>query len=326
MAMPKPALSVIMPAYNAEETVAAAIDSIISQTWRDFELIIVDDCSSDGTEKAVRVCRDARIVLLRNERNAGVARTLAKAVAAAKGTLLARADADDLNHPTRFEKQVRYLREHPDVGVVGAAYELIDERSHVFDSRVRPGDDEYLQRELLKLNPICHGSVMMRREIVLALGGYDDRFLHAEDYDLWLRCAEVTRLALMGEKLYLWRVTPRSVTQSARGIQERSAARARKMAWERRLNGRDKYGRVLNVRPRRTAEKLLLAEHCVVWGREALRARRVDRAARLFTRAALLDPASRRLKEALMRAPAAITRAVARVLSGRNTAGGGEGR
>lgn len=312
--MAKPVLSVIMPAFNAEDTIAAAVESVLQQTCSDFEFIIIDDSSSDGTAEVIGDFNDPRLLTVRNKKNLGVAASLSLGVARARGELLARMDADDLSRAARFEKQIAWLHEHPEVGLLGTAYELMDTQSRLFDSRVRPGDDEYLQRELLKLNPICHGSVMMRRSLVQALGGYDGRFPHAEDYDLWLRCAEVTRLALLSEKLYMWRVTPRSVTQSARDVQESSAARARRLAWERRLSGRDRYGRAMNLRPRRRAEKLLLAEHCVIWGREALRVRRIDRAARLFARAASLDAGSRRLKEALVRAPKAITRAVASAL------------
>jgi len=307
-----PAISVVMAAYNAEKTIAEAIGAILAQTLGDVELIIVEDGSADRTAERVAEFHDARIRLLRNERNLGLAPSLRRGVDAARGEFIARMDADDSCAPERFEKQLGFLREHPEVAVAGTSFNLMDEASRLYDRRVRPMDDEYLQRELLKWNPFCAGSVMMRAEVLRAVGGYDARFPTSEDYDLWLRLGEVARLAILGEVLYNWRVRPDSMTHKGRDEQLAYCRLARRHAWLRRLGGTDEFGRRLDLRPRDRTSRVLMAEHCVIWGRQALRERRTRAALRLFGRAARLDPMSRRLVRAAVRAPLAAARALFR--------------
>jgi len=308
--MAEVAVSVVMPAHNAAATVAEAVRSVLAQTLRDFELIVIDDGSIDETARIVADQGDARIVLLRQGRKMGVAAALNRGLARASGVFVARMDADDRCAPGRLEHQVRFLESHDEVALVGTAIHLMNERGEVFDTRVRPGDDEYLQRELLVSNPICHGSVMMRRGIVAALGGYDERLLHVEDLDLWLRLAEVSRLALLSEPLYYWRVHPASITQREHTVMAAAAQHARDLAWERRLHGRDRYGRKLVRWPADATGRRLLAEHCVVWGREALRQKRAGRALALFLQAAALNPQCPRLAQALRHAHAAFAKRV----------------
>ena len=310
-------VSVVMAAYNAEKTIAEAIESVLSQTFGDFEFIIVEDGSADGTADVIASFNDPRIRRVRNDQNMGLAPSLQRGLESAGGAYIARIDADDVSYPDRLARQAAFMEAHPDVGVCGTSFDLIDEDSKKFDERVRPFDDEYLQRELLKWNPFCAGSALIRGEVLRALGGYDPRFPTAEDYDLWLRIADVARLAIMGEILYGWRVRPDSMTHGDRGTQLRHAELGRKLAWQRRVTGRDDLGRRVDLAPRERKARRLLAEHCVIWGRQALREHRLASAGHLLSRAFVLDPLSPRLRRAVFRAPSAI----ARRLFGRATSG-----
>jgi glycosyltransferase involved in cell wall biosynthesis len=302
------ALSVVMAAYNAEATIAQAMESVLRQTFGDFEFVIVDDGSSDGTAEVALKFSDPRVKVVRNAQNIGLAPSLRRGLQHASGAYIARMDADDACQPERFQRQLDFLRAHPEVGVVGTSFHLMDDGGRLFDSRVRPGEDEYLQKELLRWNPFCAGSLTMRADLLRSLGGYDERFPTSEDCDLLLRFAERARLAILSDVLYSWRVRAQSMTHADRGKQLHFAGLARELAWQRRLRGRDRFGRRLRLCPARGRERHLLAEHAVVWGREALRQGRMAAAAALLARAAFLCPTSARLWRAALRAPRAAAR------------------
>ena len=126
----QPLCSVVMPTYNDSRHLAAAIESILDQTFRDFEFIIIDDCSTDKTPEILEQyrCQDTRIRIVRNAENLGVARSLNKAIALTQSPFIARMDGDDLSLPTRLEKQIAYMQAHPEVGVLGTQNIFIDEQ------------------------------------------------------------------------------------------------------------------------------------------------------------------------------------------------------
>jgi glycosyltransferase involved in cell wall biosynthesis len=211
-----PTVSVLMPVYNSEQFLAQAIDSVLAQTWTDFEFIIVDDGSTDQTGAILQAyaARDRRIVLQRHGRNLGLTRALNAGLAVARGRFVARHDADDLSLPQRLERQVRCLDDRPEVGLLATAITLIDDRGQVlrdryFDTHLT---NEALQRQLLNNICIGHGSVVMRRECLDRVGGYDPALEPSEDHDLWLRLAEITQLASLPEPLYAYRQHPASVS------------------------------------------------------------------------------------------------------------------
>lgn len=207
-----PKVSVIMPAYNAEKYINEAVDSILTQTYGDFELIILNDCSKDRTEEMILAYEDARIVYLKNEQNMGVAATLNKGLEVAKGQYIARMDADDISLPERFEKQVAYLDTHPDVAVLGTAVETFDEKGDTFRDPYRPNDAQ-IKIDLLFASVLAHPSVMMRRDVILALGGYDREFEGLEDYELWCRVVAEHNITVYPEVLLRYRIHSAQVTQ-----------------------------------------------------------------------------------------------------------------
>jgi len=184
-----PKISVIMGIFNVEDTLSEAIDSIIQQTYQDYELILCDDGSSDGTiavaNRFVSLHPD-KIILLRNEQNMGLNYTLNKCLAHASGEYIARMDGDDICDPTRFQRQVSYLDTHPEIAIVSSSMIHFDERGTYRISRYQ----EYPQIiDYVKKNPFCHAAVMIRAEAYRAVGGYtvDKRMLRAEDVYLWFK-------------------------------------------------------------------------------------------------------------------------------------------
>ncbi len=230
-----PAISVVMAVYNGGRFLRSAIDSILAQTCADFELIVVDDGSSDATPAILDNYDDRRIVRLRNETNIGQTPSLNIGIEAAKGRFIARHDADDLSHPERFAAQMAFFRRHTAVGLLGTSYRLIDEQGRVLEIERPPAGNDELQARLTQGNCLCHGSVMMRRESLDAAGLYRAAFQVTQDYDLWLRLAEVTQLANLEQPLYDFRFDGGSVSRNKRRLQLAYRQLAWRLAEQRRM-------------------------------------------------------------------------------------------
>lgn len=186
-------VSVVMPVYNAERWVAGAVESILAQTLPDLELVIVDDGSTDRSVDVVRSFGDARVRLLQNPGNQGVTASLNRGLDAATGVYVARMDADDVSLPDRLERQIAFLAEHPDVGVASAGVRTIEASPRtVVNIAADPDADACV---LLFNSPLAHPTVVMRADVLRRSGlRYDEGYPHAEDYELWTRCADVTRI------------------------------------------------------------------------------------------------------------------------------------
>lgn len=225
-----PKISVIMPAYNAEKYIAEAIDSILGQTYGDFELIILNDCSADRTEEIVLSYDDPRIVYLKNEENLGVAATLNKGLALAKGKYIARMDADDISSPERFEKQAAYLDVQKDVAVLGTNVEIFGEAGTICTGWSAT-DSAQMKVDLLFACGLAHPSVMMRTEVIRELGGYDPQFNGLEDYELWCRVLEKHQITTLPDVLLRYRIHGSQVTQnpSARYLELLRALKTRQL-------------------------------------------------------------------------------------------------
>lgn len=182
-----PKITVLMPVYNGERFLRSAIESVLTQDCNDFDLLIVDDGSTDGTVGIVRSFRDPRIRLLQNPHNLGIVGALQAGLQVAKGEYVARLDADDLCCPGRLRLQAEYLDDHPCIMVVGGACDLIDGDGAIVGAYCGPTVPILIDWELLFSNAMKHSSVMFRRVEILDMGGYRTGFPHAEDYDLWRR-------------------------------------------------------------------------------------------------------------------------------------------
>ena len=209
--MTAPRVTVLMPVYNAERTLREAIDSILSQTFTDFEFLIIDDGSTDSSAEIVRSYTDPRIRLLPNERNLKITATLNRGLDIAQGEYIARMDADDISLPERLAKQVAFLDAHPEVGIVGTWAQAFGEAHFQIP---HPTDPERIRAKLLFDSPLTHPSVMMRRAF---LKTHNLRYLplgHFEDYELWQRSARLFPFANIPEYLLSYRVTAQSAFHS----------------------------------------------------------------------------------------------------------------
>ena len=204
---PAPAVSVLMPVYNGARFLAEAIDSIRGQTFADFEFVIVDDGSTDASPAilADHARMDPRIRVV-SQANAGIVAALNRGLAECRAPLVARMDADDVSLPPRLERQRAFLEAHPRVAVVGTALQLVSETGAVGPEVRHATGQAAISRGLRRGNCLAHPTVMMRRGVVLAVGGYREFLRHAEDYDLWTRLVERHQLANLTECLLRYRV------------------------------------------------------------------------------------------------------------------------
>ena len=218
-----------MSVYNGERYLRESLESVLRQSFRDFEFVIIDDGSTDATPSVLEECEksDPRVRVTRQE-HGGVAAALVSGCARSRGRLLARIDADDVALPTRFERQVAFLDAHPEVGVLGTRVDIIDERGRVLRTTDPPRVHALAARRLLFWPPVAHPSVMMRRALLEEFGGYDVGFEHAEDYELWTRLVEVTRFANLPLALLRYRLHDGMVTRRERSPMLETTGRVRR--------------------------------------------------------------------------------------------------
>lgn len=241
--MATPSVSVVLAVYNGERHLEASLRSILDQTFTDFEVIVVDDGSVDRTPEILSGMRrsDSRIGVIRQE-NRGLAASLNRGIALARGAYIARQDADDMSLPGRFERQVAYLQTHPSVAALGTGTDVIDESGAVVGALTVARGPQTVRRALLTLSSTpVHGSMMLRKNALQATGGYRDAFLAGQDYDLWLRMSSRSEIDNLPETLYQWRLDRDSVYTTKRSVQLQYAGMALTMAREREMDGRDSY-------------------------------------------------------------------------------------
>lgn len=224
--MSTPRVSVLLPVHNAGVFLETAITSIFDQEFRDWELVVVDDGSTDGSTEWLRgaTFRDSRLRLFRQDK-AGLVTALNRAVSGAQGELLARMDADDVARKERLGRQVAYLDAHPSVGVLGSSVMRIGAAKGYWEW---PSDDASLKASLLFQTPFAHPSVMFRRLTWAMLEeGYREAYLAAEDIDLWERLVSHTRFSNLKEPLLEYRIHGGQVTQTAKPAMAKNGARVR---------------------------------------------------------------------------------------------------
>jgi glycosyltransferase involved in cell wall biosynthesis len=205
-----------MSVFNNERFLAPAIESILEQTFGDYEFLIVDDGSTDGSAAILDhyAARDARIRILRQP-NRGLIASLNRLIEEATAPLIARMDGDDISLPERFERQIAFLAAHADHGVVGTWTHDIEEDGSPWTDTFPdpPTSHEALLAAAGSHSLLCHASVMMRADLVRSVGGYRAAFRHCEDFDLWLRLAEVSRICSIPERLVRYRHSPGQISE-----------------------------------------------------------------------------------------------------------------
>ena len=210
----KPTITVLLSVYNAENYVGIAIESILKQSFTDFELIAVDDCSTDKSWDIVQqyMKLDSRVIAKRNEVNLGGCKTLNVGLKLAKGKYIARLDNDDWSYPNRLEKQFDFLEAHPDVGIVGGVMEIMNQHGEVTGKRKYNISDQEIRNKIFRYSPFSHPLVMIRKSILDKVGSYDPTYAPADDYELYFRIGNESQFANLPDVIMRYRLIPSSIT------------------------------------------------------------------------------------------------------------------
>ncbi|MCK4620999.1 MAG: glycosyltransferase [Desulfuromonadales bacterium] len=219
-----PLVTVLMSVHNGEKYLAEAIDSILCQTWTDFEFIIIDDASTDRSQYIINSFSDTRIQYLKNPTNIGLTRSLNIGLGRAKGKYIARIDADDMSTPDRLEVQVECMAKN-DFLLVGSWAYVVNDRGTVIRSLRPLSDPKKISFKLLFANSFVHSSCLFEADAVKSLGGYDEDLVYAQDFDLWSRLSRIGALHNVPEFLCFWRESESSITGS-RGMAQKMAAKS----------------------------------------------------------------------------------------------------
>ena len=222
-----PKISVVMSVYNGEKHLRESIESILNQTFTDFEFIIVNDGSTDNSLEIIKSYDDERIKIINNEENIGLTKSLNKAIKQARGVYIARQDADDISLSNRLELQFKFLEKHPEVALLGTGIYVIDENGDEIEKRIMHPNPK---RSLLKGNRFIHGSVMFRKSVIDELGAYNETLRYSQDYELWLRLSKEYDVRNLTVPLYKLRMHKSSILSRKVEEQQMYAVLARKLA------------------------------------------------------------------------------------------------
>jgi glycosyltransferase involved in cell wall biosynthesis len=213
-----------MPIYNCGLFIGEAIESILEQTFRDLELIIIDDSSTDNTLQVVSSFKDDRIRLIEKKENTGLISSLNLGIQMSRGAFIARMDGDDISHTTRIEKQIQFLKANPEIMLCGTWYQLLSLKE-IIKLPVEPGD---IKIALLDYCPLGHPTVMFRKDILAANNlSYDPDFFAAEDYELWTRMVAIGSIANIPAPLLSYRSHPNQVSAKEQLMQVKNSRRCR---------------------------------------------------------------------------------------------------
>ncbi|MGH9460278.1 MAG: glycosyltransferase family 2 protein [Vicinamibacteria bacterium] len=226
MSEKRPLISVLMSVFNGEPYLGDAMESILNQTFSDFEFVIIDDGSTDGTADVIHSFDDPRIVLIKNQENLGLARSLNRGLRAARGNLVARQDSDDVSLPRRLDIEARFLQTHEETLLVSSNIEYMGHDGRRLGQSDRACVSELVPWFLLFYNHLAgHSQVMFRRQEVVDLGGYSESTRFSQDYELWQRIARVGKIAILSEVLVRWRMHESGISTRAKREQEEFSLR-----------------------------------------------------------------------------------------------------
>jgi len=208
----QPEVTVLMPAYNAGKFIGEAIKSVLEQSFPDFELLIINDGSTDDTVKIIRSFNDPRIVVIRQD-NKGVSSALNLGLSYAKAPYIARFDADDVCMPNRLKVQYDFITAHPDYGIIGSAADYVDATGHYIFTHHPAGHlNEELQQLKYSVCPFIHSSVFYRKDLVMSMGGYNEHAYTYEDHFLWVNLLNNAKACNLSQALIKVRLNPESIT------------------------------------------------------------------------------------------------------------------
>jgi glycosyltransferase involved in cell wall biosynthesis len=223
-----PLVTVLMPVYNGEIYLREAIDSILSQTYKDFEFLIINDGSTDNSENIINSYNDSRILYVKNESNLRLIATLNKGIELAQGKYIVRMDADDISAPTRIEKQVAFMEKNEDVGLCGSWFTSFGDVQESV-CKYKEQHDEILFKMFYQCH-FCHPSLIIRKKVFDDLEiPFDKQFIHAEDYELYFRLSTKWKFHNLQESLVKYRIHSSSVSRQNEKIQLEHSIQIRKM-------------------------------------------------------------------------------------------------
>lgn len=233
--IPSPRVTIFIPTYNASRFIYETILSALNQEYDFFEILVVDDCSSDNTIKIINEFQDCRIKILKNQKNMGRPFTRNRGIESARGEFIAVLDADDIAEPDRLKIQIDFLEKNPDYAAVGSYANFIDESGNIIYLCKLPQSSSEIQKHILQYNCFIHSSVTFRKSILENVGGYNLNYPYAQDYELFLRLSENYKLFNIDKPLIKYRFHPDQVSQHKLKFQRKLANQARLESYHRRI-------------------------------------------------------------------------------------------
>lgn len=215
-------ISVLLPVYNADQFLAETLDSLLRQTNKNFEVIAVNDGSKDSSLSILQeyAARDDRIIVV-DQKNQGLVKTLNLAASKANGEYLARIDADDIALPRRFELQLKAMEENPTRVLIAGGFDVMNEDGEILYHDAVPTENSDILHAMYSRNPLAHGSVLIRRSAFEEVGGYSEDCGPTEDYELWTRLSKIGEIHAVPETIFRWRVNPNGITSTKSDVMER---------------------------------------------------------------------------------------------------------
>lgn len=213
----KPLLSILMATHNDSGYINQSIESVRAQTFTDWEFIIVNDASTDNTEKLISqyLSNDNRFRYIKNSKNLGVTKSLNKGLAVAKGKFIAKLDGDDYwSDRSKLEQQVNFMMKNPDYGIVGCFAFAVDQTGKKLYEIQYPHEDTAIRKIILMHNCFLHSSVVLRKSLLNKIGTYTNRYKFAIDYDLFLRIGKISKFCNIPKFMLHYRINPNGVTQT----------------------------------------------------------------------------------------------------------------
>ncbi len=207
----QPFLTIFTPNYNNSKFISETIESIINQTYSNFEYIIIDDCSTDNSWEIIQsyAKKDTRIKIYRNKKNLQIVNTRNKGFkfSSSRSKYFAIIDSDDVALPIRLEIQVKFLEKNPDYGLIGSNISIINNKSEDIGYRIFPSRNKVIKKYITRYNPFAQSSVMLRKKVIEEIGFYDKKWNVCQDYDYWLRVGKSWKLGNINKKLVKYRIS-----------------------------------------------------------------------------------------------------------------------